>query len=209
MENVESSSPPWLSDLEKDVQTATQESQLRKQHDWPCIMRVSRRNTKCMNDYEPQLVSLGPYHHGKRNLQTFEEHKWKALVNFVRRSEIQPKKFFKAVEQDVVVLMKRYDKPDKKWSSSPQDFVKLLLTDGCFVLEIVRLAFEYKEEGYPPHEPFLEPENWPHTIILIREDMLLLDNQLPFQLLYSLLTVLQKFSPNKSSLEVITSTFDI
>ncbi|KAH7663967.1 hypothetical protein IHE45_14G090600 [Dioscorea alata] len=201
MENVESSFSSWLSDLKTDIQTATRKSKLLEQQDQSCIMRVHRRNTKCMNDYEPQMVSLGPYHHGKRNLQAFEDYKRKALVHFLRRSKIQPEEFVEAVEQDAEPLMKCYDKPEKKWSSSSQDFVKLMLTDGCFVLEIVHLAFEYNMEGYPPHEPFLGPDDWHHKIILIREDMLLLENQLPFRLLYSLLTVLHKSPANKSTLE--------
>lgn len=210
MENAESSFSSLLSDIQMAIEAAaTEESKLREQQDQSCVRRVPRRNTKCMNDYEPQMVSLGPYNHGKRNLQTFEDCKWKALVHFIRRSEIQADEFVKVVRQDAALLMKCYDKLEKKWSSSSQDFVKLMLTDGCFILEIVRLAFEYNKEGYPPdQEPFFGPDiNWLHKIILIREDMLLLENQLPFRLLYSLLTVLHKSSPNKSNLEVITCHF--
>lgn len=39
--------------------------------------------------YKPRIVSLGPYHHGKSELQPMEELKWKYLRRFVRR---QPQK---------------------------------------------------------------------------------------------------------------------
>lgn len=105
MENAESSFSSLLSDIQMAIEAAaTEESKLREQQDQSCVRRVPRRNTKCMNDYEPQMVSLGPYHHGKRNLQTFEDCKWKALVHFIRRSEIHPEEFVRVVRQDAALL---------------------------------------------------------------------------------------------------------
>jgi hypothetical protein len=46
-----------------------------------CIFRLPRRlkniNGKLL---EPQVVALGPYHHGKPQLQIMEELKWRCLA---------------------------------------------------------------------------------------------------------------------------------
>ncbi|KAG6382770.1 hypothetical protein SASPL_157523 [Salvia splendens] len=36
--------------------------------------------------YKPQIISLGPYHHGSSHLSEMEEHKCRALLHFLKRS---------------------------------------------------------------------------------------------------------------------------
>jgi len=73
----------WLEDMEKTLS----EAELSKEESrWGrrCIYRVPA----CIKDlnpraYRPQLVSLGPYHHGNAELLPMEEHKRRALQHLL------------------------------------------------------------------------------------------------------------------------------
>ncbi|CAL2240902.1 unnamed protein product [Prunus armeniaca] len=53
-----------------------------------CIYRVPNKLRK-VNEaaYTPQLISIGPFHHGKPELKDMENHKKKYCENFLARSE--------------------------------------------------------------------------------------------------------------------------
>jgi hypothetical protein len=45
-----------------------------------CIFRVSQSLVEINEKaYQPQIVSIGPYHHGKEHLEMIQEHKWRFL----------------------------------------------------------------------------------------------------------------------------------
>ncbi|KAK1294797.1 UPF0481 protein [Acorus calamus] len=49
--------------------------------------------------YKPQVVSFGPYHHGEDQLMPMEEHKWRALLQFLRKCKKPFEDFVKAMEE--------------------------------------------------------------------------------------------------------------
>ncbi|KAH0638553.1 hypothetical protein KY285_035139 [Solanum tuberosum] len=53
-----------------------------------CIFRVPQSFINVNGrSYEPQIVSIGPYHRGKDNVKMIEEHKWRFLGNLVKRTK--------------------------------------------------------------------------------------------------------------------------
>ncbi|GJN31475.1 hypothetical protein PR202_gb19879 [Eleusine coracana subsp. coracana] len=72
---------------------------------------------KC-NAYRPQLMSLGPFHHGVSDL-----------------------------------LWDAYEDIGAEWEG--ERFVKLMVTDGCFLLELLMMgeAEGNMPEDYPPMDP--------------------------------------------------------
>ncbi|CAK9178785.1 unnamed protein product [Ilex paraguariensis] len=56
-----------------------------------CERRSIYRVASCVTDlnkkaYKPQAVSFGPYHHGEEYLKAMEDHRQRAFLHFLKRS---------------------------------------------------------------------------------------------------------------------------
>ena len=91
----------WVSDVEKTLNEADKTVEVA-QWERHCIYRVPA----CIKDikskaYQPQVVSLGPFHHGDRDLRPMEEHKHRALRQLLLRAN-RPLADFVAALEDVL-----------------------------------------------------------------------------------------------------------
>ncbi|KAF8390794.1 hypothetical protein HHK36_025322 [Tetracentron sinense] len=146
--------------------------------------------------YKPQAVSFGPYHHGEEQLKQMEGHKKRALHHFIERSNKDVKTFVEAlmgVEQE---LKESYDSLDPAWLLDPKAFLQLMLRDGCFMLEILRIATSASDsdsdsdsDGYDKSDPIFSHHGKLYIMPYIRRDMLMIQNQLPMLLLRELVAV--------------------
>ncbi|VAI49372.1 unnamed protein product [Triticum turgidum subsp. durum] len=88
--------------------------------------------------YQPRLVSLGPLHHCDSNLLPMEGHKRRALVHLIKRSNKQLEDFISAIHDVVEDLEAAYGKDlPVKLRNNRQTFVEVMLTDGCFLLDMM------------------------------------------------------------------------
>jgi Plant protein of unknown function len=136
---------------------------------------------------EPKLVAIGPYHHGKESLQTMEEHKWFALRDFLARNEKVGLEDYRQAMRSLEVRARQCYSETVNLKS--EDFVAMLLLDGCFILEwFLNEVFEY--------DAFCNT-GWARWNILC--DMCLLENQIPLFVIHKLLALQDKYmghSPN-------------
>ncbi|CAL4968411.1 unnamed protein product [Urochloa decumbens] len=142
--------------------------------------------------YTPSLVSLGPFHHGDPALLPMEAHKQRAVVSLVRRSGKPLREFVDAVGEVAPRLEAAYERLGDDWISSER-FVEVMLTDGCFLLELVRaflLEGEVDEDEYGPDNPVFSKHGYRHLRHVLLSDVLLMENQLPMLLLYKILSIL-------------------
>ena len=115
------------------------------------------------------MVSIGPYYHGAAGLRAMEDHKWRYLHGLLSRNA--------AVSSSALIQEMRALEPRARacYSERPalgsDDFVRMLLLDGCFILE-----FFFKWHTKEPDA--LCDVGWGLT--LVRSDLLLLENQVPF-----------------------------
>ncbi|KAL5983440.1 hypothetical protein ACLOJK_017525 [Asimina triloba] len=136
------------------------------------VPRLLRQvDEKC---YEPQLISIGPYHHGKEHLQSMEGQKLQHLRKILSRNKRvkleQYKKGIMKLEQGA-----RMCYSSESVSKIPSDkFVEMMLLDGCFLVEIF-LQNNVVKDGRTPE---MYQEMW--LLDFISNDMLLLENQLPY-----------------------------
>lgn len=143
--------------------------------------------------YQPQVVSFGPYHHGKDQLLPMEEHKHRAVRHILKRSKKPMERFFESLRKVASDLEENYDAWDPKWKAGSGEgaaplFLQLMMTDGCFMLEILR--FSAKEvDDYAPNDPIFSEHGSNHIMLDIRKDMLMLENQLPMLVLDRLVAV--------------------
>lgn len=118
--------------------------------------------------YEPQVVSIGPFHHGKDHLKAMEMYKLHFLKMLLERREE------KSVERYVVALKAKEKKALDSYAGSldidGEALVKMMLLDGCFIIELIQMG--------EIAEPFI--------LRRVMRDLLLFENQLPFFILVDL-----------------------
>ncbi|KAJ0035998.1 hypothetical protein Pint_25311 [Pistacia integerrima] len=130
--------------------------------------------------YEPYIVAIGPYHRGKKHLMGMEEHKKRYLKELLDR---KPKK-------DVISYVKTLRSLEKEARDCYEDdfanittdeFVEMMLLDGCFIVELLRrcagLVTGQKRESFISL-------GW--MTKKLGCDLLLVENQLPFFVLQDL-----------------------
>ncbi|KAI6670708.1 hypothetical protein NL676_005593 [Syzygium grande] len=139
--------------------------------------------------YQPQVVSFGPFHHDKDLLRPMEEHKRRALLHFLNRSGKSLEPFRESLREVARDLKERYDVLDKKWNEGTGDqFLELMIRDGCFMIEIMRTSIGEKRD-YEPSDPIFSIHRLRYISPYISRDMLMLENQLPMLVLYRLVAV--------------------
>jgi hypothetical protein len=133
--------------------------------------------------FEPEILSIGPYHRGKDKLKMMEEHKKRYLQKLLqRRGESSVERYVMAMIRVEGEARKFYD---QSVSLGQDEFVEMLLLDGCFIVELIR-----KSNNIPvvrdQNDPVFEV-SW--ILSSIETDMFLLENQLPFFVLWELFTM--------------------
>ncbi|KAI5355052.1 hypothetical protein L3X38_007947 [Prunus dulcis] len=153
-----------------------------------CIYRVPERlrNVK-QKAYTPQVVSIGPLHHGSKNLEAMEDHKLRYLKCFLDRTNVKLKDYFEKIKEREVEL-RHYYEDTKKFNIAA--FVNIILVDAAFVIE---LLLRNKSEEKFQEEKLQDDNAWifktPWVLQNILRDMLILENQLPFFILEDLYNV--------------------
>ncbi|KAF4377598.1 hypothetical protein G4B88_006878 [Cannabis sativa] len=132
--------------------------------------------------YFPQIVSLGPYHHGKRRLRQMDRHKWRSLHQCLKRTNQDIKLYLDSIKEVEEKTRACYE---GTITLSSNEFVEMMVLDGCFVLELFRgAAGGFKHLGYPRNDPIFAMRGSMHSI---QRDMIMLENQLPLFILERLL----------------------
>ncbi|GKV29559.1 hypothetical protein SLEP1_g38475 [Rubroshorea leprosula] len=130
--------------------------------------------------YEPQVISIGPYHRGKDHLKAMEVHKKHYLKMLLdRNKEKTLKEYVETLEGLKEEALKYYSEPSDQKDGEDQ-FVEMMLFDGCFVVELIRKS---------AMEEFRKEDDYLLTHFILRtvmRDLLLIENQLPFFILMKL-----------------------
>jgi hypothetical protein len=137
-----------------------------------CIYRVPQDLRK-LNDkaYTPMYVSIGPFHRGKKRVETMENLKVKYFKMFLEKADLNLEKLVSTIrngEEDV----RRYYAETSTITSD--DYVKMILLDACFIIVAFLIFYMPTESGWECDEE--------DTILRsnLRHDLSLVENQLPF-----------------------------
>nr|XP_027080228.1 UPF0481 protein At3g47200-like [Coffea arabica]XP_027080229.1 UPF0481 protein At3g47200-like [Coffea arabica] len=140
--------------------------------------------------YEPQMFSIGPYHHGKENLVKAQTYKlWYLKELLLRRGESSTERYINALKDLEDEARIWYAEEDMIGLGS-DEFVEMMLLDGFFIIELLRKYAgwcQYKEYplNYAPKQG--DPIILNRRIIgCLFRDILLFENQLPFFILVRL-----------------------
>ncbi|XVE79302.1 hypothetical protein DITRI_Ditri14bG0047200 [Diplodiscus trichospermus] len=147
-----------------------------------CIFRVPeslvRINKKA---YQPQIISIGPYHHGKDHLKMMQEHKWRFLGSLLHRTRprsVGLMNLFQAIEQMEERIRKCYSETIEIDSHG---LIEMMVLDGCFIIELFCIVGRLADTNLD--DPIF---NMQWILSFLMRDLLRLENQVPFFVLQTL-----------------------
>jgi len=171
------------------------------------ISKVPDKLSKPNKDaYVPQVVSIGPYHRGSQNdlLLMMEQPKWNYMLSLLGRSLFQAEQQNRGGKtEDGPTMVRECGETilgieyivrasyGGNVLSERHELAKLMLLDGCFLLEFLHRLHENKEalkgragdNGDYDDDPVFESLD---KVLSVLSDLLLLENQVPFIVLKKL-----------------------
>ena len=109
--------------------------------------------------YVPQVISIGPFHHGSKDLNVTERYKFQGLRNFLRRLNDHKEKSLEEltkiaqlswVEEACGCYIYPIDMDD-------HEFVKMMCVDGCFIVEYFILVHNQHTTSDDHKSPQIDP----------------------------------------------------
>jgi len=151
----------------------------------PKIQRVQeylRNREKFEKHYLPKLVSIGPIHYGKTDLKVGEKYKLIWAAKYIKNTGSIQKDLHKKIADNINTLKSHFDddvltltgKSLEGFGSLDEKLSWILFVDGCSLLYIL----ENTNLDCP------EPMNIKvDQLVIVMMDVLLLENQLPYEVL--------------------------
>ncbi|KAL2530017.1 Plant protein of unknown function [Forsythia ovata] len=156
----------------------------------PSIFRVDDhlRSTN-PEDYDPKIIAIGPFHRGKHHLQNMEQHKIRYLKLVLQRKNES------SVERYVTAMRHLEDRARKCYAEDIQldkdEFVKMLLLDGCFIIEFLR---KFQNKDYSDDDPVFQ---YVHIQSNLLHDLMVFENQIPFFIIRGLFNMIKTDTEDK------------
>lgn len=148
-----------------------------------CIYRVhsSLRNVNKL-EYEPILLSVGPYHRKKRALQEMEKYKLHYLKSLLERMNEN------SVERLVTEMRSMVERARSCYGATfeidnDDEFIEMMVLDGCFIIELFRKFSSTLSGDEITGDPIFCVKWYMNCLW---RDLLLFENQLPLFVLHKL-----------------------
>jgi hypothetical protein len=137
-----------------------------------CIYKVPTDLRKVNEKaYTPEVISIGPFHHGDERLETMEKLiKVTYFKRFVQKTLLNVEKLVSIIRNREADVRHCYSHPS---ALSSDGYVKMILTDASFII-VFFLTYCKTNEWMG------EDDLTPRLISTVRKDIQLLENQLPF-----------------------------
>ncbi|KAM3338336.1 hypothetical protein P3S68_030422 [Capsicum galapagoense] len=144
----------------------------------PLFMRIENQKS---DDYDPKVVSLGPYHHGKLELNFVEDFKPKALEMFIHGSDKNEDFFLEEIQREIDDFKSCYlDEFANKYSD--YEFARMMLLDACFILNDIEISTRCTPDSASKQSNTIKHLGIA-VYLITRRDLYLLENQVPFRVL--------------------------
>lgn len=153
--------------------------------------------------YDPNIISIGPYHHEVPHLQDMEELKQLYFRRLFKRSKKSGTKLDHLKEAMKELEQEARNSYSENLELSSDKFVDIMLRDGCFIIELLR---EMTKHEFKHGSAFIK--RW--MLPILRRDLIMLENQLPLSVLCKLfdLTSNTLTTPTPSLQELALRFFD-
>ncbi|XP_073109808.1 UPF0481 protein At3g47200-like isoform X2 [Elaeis guineensis] len=130
--------------------------------------------------YQPKAVCIGPFFREWRHrghLEVMQQYKWECTKRLMPKKDTREKCLTEMKELEASVRQKYSEKFPKIISD---DFARMLMLDGCFLLHLLRRYAPGPEEPKSGHKEAKLLVGRMQIWELVRYDLLLLQNQIPF-----------------------------
>ncbi|KAF7147852.1 hypothetical protein RHSIM_Rhsim03G0080500 [Rhododendron simsii] len=130
--------------------------------------------------YQPDIVSIGPFHHGEPGVQMIQEHKWRLLDDLLIRTRSKGlclEDYLRAIQPLETEARGCYSEAVR---FTTDEFLEILVLDGCFIVELFRKIG--KVVPIEHDDPLISM--WVYSFML--RDFIRLENQIPFFILQRL-----------------------
>ncbi|XAR48417.1 hypothetical protein NMG60_11031237 [Bertholletia excelsa] len=133
----------------------------------------------------PNIISIGPYHHGEPRLQAMEAVKWKFFDRLFDPNQQNAAKNFK----DVYEAIEKHDVAARDYYSDSvefckEKFVEIMMVDGCFVVQL------FRQLRMPGSNESNLIKRW--MMPFLRRDLIMLENQIPMVILKKIFSITQE-----------------
>ncbi|XP_062019178.1 UPF0481 protein At3g47200-like [Rosa rugosa] len=141
--------------------------------------------------YEPRAVAIGPFHHGKPRCQLAEKFKLALADKFIKDSGSQVEDLHKIIEVNINTLKDCYDEEATR-SYTDEALTNLLFLDGCSTLQFIYSLMENELASFNIKRD---------QVAFAEQDLFLLENQLPYQVLKLLMSLSDKERDLKNAID--------
>ncbi|XP_042484976.1 UPF0481 protein At3g47200-like [Macadamia integrifolia] len=192
-------SPKWFLPILVEVAETHQTRTKELMHKVPTFLRSIENHKGC---FDPMAVSIGPYHHGKKEVAKVEKLKAEIAKDFIGE-DIEKLDWFEEVARNARACYYYDDEEEgslNKWKDD--QFTRMMFLDGCFILYIISCQGDNKLNSNTKLKPY--------QMAFVSRDLFLLENQLPFLVLEELMKLkdkvndwhqrIQKFVTNRTNL---------
>ncbi|XP_004305910.1 PREDICTED: UPF0481 protein At3g47200-like [Fragaria vesca subsp. vesca] len=169
-----------------------------------CIFRVPEvlRRRK-VQAYEPDIVSIGPLHRSAdpkfKLVEKVKEWYLKCLLERPTTT-ITLDSLIEGMKELEREARGRYSDPRNDLDQN--DFIRMLILDGCFLIELFRKARDESRQDYD--DPIF---NAPCMLEYLYHDLLLLENQLPWSVLKYFYDLIESGNPGAEPLSKVVIDF--
>ncbi|XP_068307224.1 UPF0481 protein At3g47200-like [Pyrus communis] len=160
----------------------------------PKIQRVPfmLRNPKTFEKYyEPRAVAIGPFHHGNPRCELAEDFKLMLTKRFLNYTSQTVEALHQKVEENIKELRECYAK-EATQHCDDETLAWMLFLDGCSTLQFIQSFVKEKLE-----ELSIKRDQ----MAFAQQDLFLLENQVPYQVLELLMSSSNKCRELKNSIE--------
>ena len=154
----------------------------------PKVPPMLRNNERTKDYYDPKLISFGPYHHGKDELQATQKIKTKVMRNFILEHGKTIEDLYIKVRKLNAHARSCYVDGSTNWYSD-EEFALMMLQDGCFILFFI----ECRTSVHQNNGEWLTRRKFDNLLMIydlgifelrnLYRDIMLLENQIPFKVL--------------------------
>ena len=125
----------------------------------------------------PRVVSLGPIHHDEEKYRLTEEYKLTLADDFIKKSGKCDEQLYEMVKKNIKQLREYYDE-EVTWPKYPDEVLAwILFVDGCATLKFIDIVVSVDNKKLQEFK--IKNDH----VAFVQQDLFLLENQLPYQLL--------------------------
>ncbi|KAM2227456.1 hypothetical protein ACFXTI_014260 [Malus domestica] len=160
----------------------------------PKIQKVPfmlRNSTTVEKYYEPRAVAIGPFHHGNPRCELAEEFKLMLTKRFLKYTRQTVETLHQKVEKKIKELRECYAK-EATQTYDDETLAWMLFLDGCSTLQFIHSFVDEELE---------ELKIKRDQIAFAQQDLFLLENQVPYQVLELLMSSSNKHEELKKAIE--------